>query len=176
MRFLTITAANDPNLPFVKDLYMNSFPQEERREWPQLTNKITTSEEMTLQVMEEDGRLLGFWIFWVLDDWCFLEHFAIDPVWRSKQYGRRMMQELMRHNQVLLEVEPPHTHDAIRRIEFYENLGLRQLPINYLQPSYINPDTSYPMILMTNATATEGHEYSSIIRLVQSRVYNSDPK
>lgn len=176
MKFLTITAIDDPYLSFVKKLYHAAFPKEERRDWQQLIDMVDTAGEMWLQVIEEDGIAIGFITFWMLEQWCFLEHFAIEPSLRGKRYGERIMKELMKHDSVLLEVEPPYTENAIRRIGFYERLGFSILPFPYRQPSYHHPEESFSMCLMSNSSENTADKFSEIISLVRSRVYSCSNK
>jgi len=171
MKFLTITEKNDPYLLFVKELYLTAFPKEERRDWQQLLDMIDTSGEMWLQVIEEDDVTIGFIIFWILEDWCFIEHLAVDAGLRGKRYGERIIKELMKYKKLLLEVEPPVIDDAIRRIGFYERFGFNTLPFPYLQPSYTTPGESFPMVLMTNTTEREKDQFSEIINLIMTKVY-----
>jgi ribosomal protein S18 acetylase RimI-like enzyme len=170
MNFLTITATDDPYLPFIKELYYAAFPEAERRDWQSLLNLLGTQSEMWMQVIEEDGLAIGFWVFWVLGDFYFLEHFAVDPVLRGKRYGERIMQELMQHSQVILEVEPASTENALRRIAFYERLGFTLLSFPYFQPCYRDPEASYPMLLMINSVIKEEELQSKVIE-IKEKVY-----
>ena len=97
---------------------------------------IGTVPEMSLQVILFEEKAIGFITSWMFEDWCFIEHLAIDPINRGKKYGERIMKDFMVNRKLLLEVEPPLSVDAIRRIGFYERLGLVCLPFDYLHPSY----------------------------------------
>lgn len=171
MKFLPVSATNDPYLPFIKELYHASFPKEERRDWQQLLDMMDTCGEMQLQVIEEEAMAIGFIIFWVFGDWLFLEHFAVDPDLRGKSYGERIMKALMRDVKLILEVEPPSTDNAVRRIVFYERLGFSRLPFTYNQPSYSNPEESFPMVLMSNSSAQREDQFSEIISQIRIKVY-----
>lgn len=170
MKFHSITTADDPHLPFVKKLYHTAFPEAERRDWQSLLDMLDTQNEMWMQVIEEDGLAIGFWVFWILGDFYFLEHFSVDPDLRGKRYGERVMQELIQYDQVILEVEPPSTENALRRIGFYERLGFSLLSFTYLQPSYRDPEAAYPMLLMTNAVIKEDELQNMVIQ-IKEKVY-----
>lgn len=175
MQYLAIENINDPHLPFVHELYHSAFPLEERRDWTQLLKMIGEVPEMRFQVIKVEEKAIGFIISWIFEDWCFIEHFAIDPANRGRKYGERVMQDFMKARKLLLEVEPPSSGDAIRRIGFYERLGMNCLPFDYLQPSYRDRDVSYALVLMTNAKEREELYFSEIIRLVKKQVYLYHP-
>lgn len=170
MKYLSVTAIGDPCLPFVKDLYFNAFPENERRDWNELLAMIGSVREMQLQLIELEGEVIGFMVIWILDDWLFVEHFAISPEHRGKKYGEEVMGDLI-DNKLILEVEPPVSDDARRRIRFYEKNGLRCLPVEYLQPSYRKDGADYPMILMSNVSGDTAGSFNEIVSLIKKNVY-----
>jgi len=173
IKYLLVTAIDDPYISFVKGLYESAFPEKERRDWEKLLDMIENTPDMSLQLIEADTQVIGFLVLWSLEDWSFLEYFAIDPEHRGKNYGAQVMQHLMdlNHTKLILEVEPPKTDDAARRIHFYERSGLHCLPFNYLQPFYSNPEQSYPMLLMSNAVKKEEAYFTEVISLIKRHVY-----
>jgi len=51
---------------------------------------------------------------------------------------------------IILEVEPPKSIDASRRIHFYERLNFFVLPNFYMQPPYDKKSFLLPMLIMSN--------------------------
>ena len=173
IRYLSVTAVDDPYISYVQELYMATFPEKERRDWSQLLDMIENTPEMWLQLIEADEQVIGFLVLWALEEWLFVEYFAIDPEHRGKNYGAQVMQDLtgLSHTKLILEVEPPQTDDAVRRIHFYKRNGLTCLPFDYLQPSYSNPEQSYPMLLMSNAVEKEEVYFTEVISFIKRCVY-----
>ncbi|HEY0177613.1 MAG TPA: GNAT family N-acetyltransferase [Pedobacter sp.] len=171
MQYLTVTAIDAPFLPFIKKLYNETFPAEERRDWKQLLDMVGTVEEMQLQVITDKEEAIGFIIFWIFDDWCFIEHFAVSPDHRGMKYGEKIMKSMMGERKILLEVEPPSSAGAVRRIRFYERLGFVLLPFVYRQPSYREAGISYEMELMTNHPGNDRGQFDGIISKTLQRVY-----
>ena len=58
-----ITQVNDPDLSRLMDLYILSFPEEERRDEKQLFRMIETVPEMSFNAVEENGELCGLSVF-----------------------------------------------------------------------------------------------------------------
>jgi GNAT superfamily N-acetyltransferase len=175
MQYLSIENTKSPYLPFVQELYHSAFPLEERRNWEQLLKMIGTVPEMSFQVVLAEEKAIGFITSWIFEDWCFIEHLAIDPVNRGKKYGERIMKDFMSGSKLLLEVEPPLSVDAIRRIGFYERLGLVCLPFDYLHPSYHDSHVSHSLVLMTNVPESAEMYFSEIICRVKEQVYLYHP-
>ena len=178
IKYLSVTTIDDPYMSFIKGLYMSAFPEKERRDWNQLLDMIENTPEMWLQLIEADEQVIGFLVLWALEEWLFVEYFVIDPQHRGKNYGAQVMKELtdLRPANLILEVEPPESEDAARRIHFYERNGLHCLPFDYLQPLYSNPEQSYPMLLMSNAVEKEEACFTEVISLIKQHVYFKDSK
>ncbi|KEQ30734.1 hypothetical protein N180_10310 [Pedobacter antarcticus 4BY] len=171
MYFQSVDSAQDPNLDYVFKLYTSAFPISERRDWPQLLSMIGNRREMDLNLILEGDRIIGFVILWHLRGWDYIEHFAIDPDQRGKSYGEKVMQMLLKDTRLILEVEPPETTDAVRRIRFYEKLGLYCLEVPYQQPCYRDPEREYKLILMSNYPQESVDLYLSVIKEIKEKVY-----
>lgn len=170
MEYLQIKTNSDPHLPFIKELYHSAFPENERRDWAKLLDMITSVPEMKLELIQA-AQPIGFIISWRFADWCFIEHFAIDPNNRGKKYGEKVIQDFMENSKLLLEVEPPDSTDAVRRISFYERLGLSTLSFDYRQPCYRKPGVSYRLLLMSNLPEVPLEVLSALVKQVQQQVY-----
>ncbi|MCF0120748.1 MAG: GNAT family N-acetyltransferase [Oscillospiraceae bacterium] len=103
-----------------------SFPPDERRPYEEEKRKLGR-ENCRVFVERADGIVVGFMVTWLLDDFSYLEHFAVDESRRGGGIGARMLSELLEilPKPVLLEVDPPETDTARRRIAFYERFGFR---------------------------------------------------
>jgi ribosomal protein S18 acetylase RimI-like enzyme len=173
MEYLLIDHPGDRYLPFVHDLYLAAFPQKERREWDQLISMIGGIPEMCLQVIAEEGKPIGMITSWKLVDWCFIEHFAVAESQRGKGYGQKVMMDFIAGGKVLLEVEPPSSADAIRRVNFYKRVGMVCLSFPYLQPSYSKTGKPYQMVLMSSLAEEDGGGIAETVKLVLEKVYHS---
>jgi len=171
MKYVLIKDNTGPYFQFLKELYLSAFPVHERRDWEQLLGMINNVPGMRIELITDKDKAIGFLISWMLQGYCFIEHFAVSPLNRGKRYGERIMKHLMGRGKVLLETEYPESADAIRRISFYERLGMRILPVAYRQPSYREAGKSYPMLLMSNVP--EDHEVSirEVISQIVQQVY-----
>ena len=155
----------------VAQLYELSFPAEERRN---LSAQQLLLEEgaLQLQVVEKNGVFAGFVFCWLLTDFVFIEHFAIAESQRGSGIGSRVMTLLMAlYPRIVLEVEPPHSIDAARRIKFYEGLGFSAYSYTYRQPSYLAGGVPLTMWLMQKGMSPEEHTFLKITSEIYREVY-----
>ncbi|RFS24464.1 N-acetyltransferase [Chitinophaga silvatica] len=123
---------------YTKHLYINSFPKHERRLWTKQLELLKQNQLKLLKILNEEQEV-GFIFYWQLNKFAFIEHFAIDPNARGGGIGSQVMNKVAEIlKTIILEVEPPLTEMAKRRINFYERLGYQTFNDTYLQPPY-NP-------------------------------------
>lgn len=155
----------------VAELYEQSFPPEERRNLP-AQQVLLNNGALRLALLENDDIYAGFVFYWQLTDFVFIEHFAIAQEMRGSGIGsgvmRLMEQEFLR---IVLEVEPPDTDDAVRRIRFYEGLGFKAYAYPYLQPPYQAGGMPLRMLLMQKGMSPEEHTFTKINSEIYLEVY-----
>lgn len=160
------------------DLYIRSFPDEERRDWQ--TNEdaerfISSHPEMrVLLAFSSEGEFVGFLNYWLLSDSddetqrvFYGEHLAITPEMRNQGIGAGIIAELKRltSDRILMEVELPEDEMAHRRIAMYERHGFVTHPdIKYLQPSYARGKEPIELMLMSSSTVEPTPELVSRLK------------
>ncbi|MCW3463205.1 GNAT family N-acetyltransferase [Chitinophaga nivalis] len=132
IQLVSVTEANEA----VYNLFEAAFPIEERRPWDKQLHLMAIGELRLLHILKDDV-FAGFVFYWELPDFCFIDYFAILPAARGGGSGTQVMQLLeQRFSHIVLEVEPPLTEEAVRRIGFYERLGYQTFPQLYHQPPH----------------------------------------
>lgn len=150
-----------PGKPLPKgfiELYIESFPPEERRSWQSNADAerfIASHPDMSvLLAFDDKGDFAGFWNYWYLNDTdIYGEHLAVSPRLRNQGLGAALISELKRisHNRIMIEVELPEDEITRRRIAMYERHGFVQHPeIEYNQPSYTTGESSIPLLIMAS--------------------------
>lgn len=159
--------------PEVAQLYELAFPVEERRNLS-AQQLLLDNGALQLQVIEKNGVFAGFVFCWLLTEFIFIEHFAIAENQRGAGVGSRVMTLLMaQYRQIVLEVEPPQSKDAQRRIAFYEGLGFSPYPWPYRQPPYRAGGTPLTMWLMQKGMPPEEHTFFKITSEIYREVYGT---
>ncbi|MFY0252434.1 GNAT family N-acetyltransferase [Chitinophaga sp. 30R24] len=158
--------------PLMKDLYEEAFPEQERRPWEK-EQQLIAEGRLQLCHIVLDNTFVGFVCYWQLPLFSFIEHFAVHPQARGGGMGTQVMQLLEAAlESIVLEVEPPVTEQAIRRIIFYERLGYHTFKESYFQPSY-SPD--YPPLelrLMYKGLSSHIAEFTQVREQLYKHVYH----
>lgn len=139
----------------IKRLYVNSFPESERRPWDDLVSRASDScARLNLAVISHKNHFAGMLTWWRLDDALrYVEHFAVEPSLRGSGIGAGAISGFvaMEETPVILEVEPADLDDmARRRIRFYSRCGFVAHPgFSYVQPPYSDGLPAVDLMLMT---------------------------
>lgn len=158
-------------LDAAEQLYLESFPPEERRPWGDIVSGPAGPE---LRLIFRDGAFAGIITTWDLGTWTYVEHFAIMPYMRGGGIGGLVLERLagMDEKPLLLEVERPGDGNpmASRRIEFYRRNGFALLDYDYIQPPYAPGLPEVPLRLMCTDPATDAE---TATRALHTQVYGT---
>jgi ribosomal protein S18 acetylase RimI-like enzyme len=160
------------HVEFSKNLYENSFPEEERREFSQLID-IYKNHKLELNIIIQENQLVGILNQWKFDEVLYIEHLAIHPEYRNKKIATKLLEELSKkHKTIVLEVELPTDEVSRKRIAFYQRAGFCIEPYNYYQPPYRKGEKAIQMHIMTKTkTPIKKEEYQTIIDIIRKKVY-----
>jgi len=159
-------------LTTIKSWYETSFPADERRSFEALC-QLLPCPDMHLCGLVIHRKLIGFILYWQWPDMLFVEHFAVDPAQRGKQYGQQALNQLLQLKSpyVLLEVELPQDEISRRRIRFYERQGFSLNSFSYAQPPYQAGNPAIPMHLMSIPAISDQATFDARTKLIKERVY-----
>ncbi len=163
-------------LPQVKELYLSSFPVEERREWESIAEILAdASSPYRMTAILADGEFGGFITSWNLDGIVYVEHFAVALSMRGGGIGGAAVREFVARSSfpVVLEVELPESGAmACRRIEFYRRNGFTACAeYEYIQPPYSAGLPEVPLMLMHSPTGGVSLDLDEITRQIHRNVY-----
>lgn len=170
IQFGLISSVND--LDAVRELYINSFPAHERREFYELVNQLSKPNFRIFRVAHI-SVIVGFISVWDFIDFTFVEHFAVSPKHRGLGLGTQVMNTLIGREEkpIVLEVEPPNDFVSKKRVKFYSKFGFVILPQVYIQPSYSSNKPAVEMRLMTNYLAASAEWINQCISTITCNVY-----
>ena len=131
-------------------LLENAFPVTELRTKEDQRALLQEAAYVLYGVRKNDAFAAAF-ATWEIDDFLFIEHFAVQEEERNNGYGSMLLDALMREmgRPVVLEVEEPTDTLTRRRIAFYERHGLVYNMYFYLQPPLRRENALLPLKLMT---------------------------
>jgi len=152
-------------------IYTEAFPTDERRSREQ--QESLTDPRYCVELFEQNGIPVGFCCSWELDDFLFLEHIAVASVARGSGIGSRVFKQKMESSKtpIVLEVEPPETDVARRRIELYMRLGFVLNAYGYVQPP-LRPDSKpVSLQIMSWPDALTDETFESAKTILYREVY-----
>nr|WP_165864884.1 GNAT family N-acetyltransferase [Rufibacter latericius] len=157
-------------------MYEEAFPVEERRSLHQQRNLLGNPAYQFASILYLD-EFAGLFGIWHLPGVTFLEHFAILPNLRGKGVGQEALQHLIKKSSPIsiLEVEPPLTDTAKRRISFYERAGFHLNPFEYWQPPYEENKPWVKLQLMSSPNFLKANEFEAMKGQLYKSVYLQDP-
>lgn len=146
-----------------------SFPLCERRTY-QEAKAVLNNKEYTLFHIEENDTKVGLLGVWLLDGFCFIEHFAIYPCYRNKGFGARVLTlAKSKWETLVLEAEPDTTEIAKRRLNFYKRNGFLQNEFEYKQPSYRLGEEDVELVILSYPTML--NESKKVVKEIYKKVY-----
>ncbi len=171
MRLFPVPAQH-PYLTPIQTWYETSFPPDERRPFGQLMQLLDCS-DMYLCGLVDGDELVGFVVYWHWPEMLFVEHIAVDPDRRGRQYGQQAIRQLLHLESPyhILEVEQPQDIMSQRRVHFYERLGFCVASFSYAQPPYQAGNPAIPMHLMAIPVITDQETFSTLSQRIRERVY-----
>lgn len=159
----------------IKELYLSTFPETERREWADISQRIDRNDPIfNFYVLQHKSVPVGFITLWRLPGALYCEHFAIFHEMRGKGIGSDVIRQAMTlagENPLILEVElPEKSPEASGRIEFYERCGMKALDdFPYWQPPYRHDLPDVAMMLMSSRPLPDPTAFVLILHTI---VYN----
>ncbi|WP_334073579.1 MULTISPECIES: GNAT family N-acetyltransferase [Paenibacillus] len=128
-----------------------SFPESERRTYAGQQELLADPHYRLITETNDHNRVIAFMAIWEFPSFRFVEHIAVDSAIRGGGLGKKLMTAYIGESfkPILLEVEPPDTELAGRRIGFYERLGFHLNPFEYVQPPLQEGQPDLPLKIMS---------------------------
>ncbi len=171
LAFVDVTDPKSPEFNKLWLLYNTAFPQDERRSLYE--HKLVQADpRFHFAAIRYEGLTAGLLAYWELHDMMFIEHFAIEPEFRSEGIGSRVIEDLQYEadKMIVLDVEPEdESLNAVRRVHFYEKHGFRYCRKPVVLPTYwfAKPITSNLMVWApNNSKMTQKQILDSISRSI----------
>ncbi len=156
-------------------LYQDSFPACERRD-KESQQLLFKNPRYKLVPYYKDGNMVAFMALWNLDNFLFIEHFAVRQDLRGNGYGSKIIDDIEKKygRKIVLEVEPPENTIAQRRINFYKRLGFCLNDYYYVQPPYNKEGDAIRLYLMSYPIPIAPQKASVVIGSIYKHVYNGE--
>ncbi len=172
---MSLVTMQDADFASVYSLMETSFPAEERRE-REAQRKCGENPAFTTYLWKGESAVKGFITVYDLQEFFFVEHFAVNPAFRNQGLGSEILTALREKlpRPLVLEVELPETEFARRRIEFYRRNGFVLHHYPYMQPPYSPEKPAIPLLLMATESISE-ETFHQVKTLLYTCVYGVSP-
>lgn len=155
------------------EIMEEAFPPAERRSRKGFA-RIFGDPALRLAVRRDvSGLPAAFLLGWALEGFRYVEHFAVSASLRGQGMGGRMLADFLAADAtpVVLEVEPPQTDTARRRVAFYERLGFHLNPYPYEQPPLQPTTPAIPLLVMSWPAPLSEEDFGRVREELYRRVY-----
>jgi len=135
--------------------------------------KLLQEECYHLYGVRKDGDFAAVFATWEIEDFLYIEHFAVKEECRNGGYGGRLLDRLLEEKgrPMVLEVEVPEDELTKRRVGFYERHGLFYNDYPYLQPPLRKGNELLPLRFMTKPAAIDEQTYERYRKMIYRIVY-----
>lgn len=83
-------------------------------------------------VLEEDGKVIGYAYYWIVFEISQLSNIAVDPAFRSRGFGRRLLEQALKNSQAEgcenMTLEVRVGNEAAKKL--YESMGFVGLHVS----------------------------------------------
>lgn len=151
-----------------------AFPDSEMRAY-ECQKRLLQNEKYHIYEELDDGRLVGFLAYWTLNGCVFFEHLAVSSACRGQGIGKNILLKNIKDIKlpIFLEVEPPETDIAKRRIAFYERLGFCLNDFYYEQPPLRKNQTVQQLLIMSYPAPISTEEFAKYKKEIYTNVYKT---
>lgn len=155
------------------ELMKEAFPSIERRNYEGQKELLDIVEYEIIVNKNEKKSINAFIANWKLDEFNFIEHFAVANELRGNGLGTLMLKDYLRKSNklIFLEVELPQDKTSMRRIKFYERLGFYLNDFYYLQPPMQKKHDFLQLKVMSYPRAVDNSEFIEFKNTVYDKVY-----
>ncbi|MDR6552002.1 GNAT family N-acetyltransferase [Paenibacillus qinlingensis] len=164
---------NEESFEEVFELMQVAFPETEIRTYEGQRALLPHPSYRIDAERDDQGQLLGFLASWNWSTFRFVEHIAVNVAIRGGGIGKRMLMKYMSSasTPIVLEVEPPTTLDATRRIEFYKRCGFHLNRFPYAQPPLREGQAMLPLHIMSYPNPLTESEFNPCKEVLFTEVY-----
>lgn len=151
------------------------FPTKEIKEYQYLKGLFQAG-NMQAITLKEKGIIIGVLSYFDLQDFAFVDYFAIMNIYQGQQLGQKMLAYFKEYiaKPFVLEVELPEDTQSIRRIEFYKRNGMQLNEYTYIVPKMLDMSEELQFLLMSYPKLIQERDYSTIYQRIMNEVYQID--
>lgn len=169
-----IRTAASKDFDSIFEIIEKSFPPDEYRDYDE-HKMLFDQGAFTVFVIDDDKtkKVKAFITLWQFEEFAYVEHFAVSPDYRNQGLGAELLNFVKINLNCIacLEVEPPESDFAKRRIGFYERNGFYLNSYPYIQPAFSKDKKPVELMIMTTGGTVTVEMFDIIKDTLYKRVY-----
>jgi ribosomal protein S18 acetylase RimI-like enzyme len=164
---------DDKQFHLIFSIMEATFPECEIRTYAGQRALLSNPYYRLVTETDDNGSIIAFLAGWEFPLFRFVEHIAVNPAIQGGGIGTKLMSAYIEQSTkpVLLEVEPPDTSIAQRRVSFYERLGFQLNPFQYVQPPLRDGQADLPLNIMSYPQPLKEAEFVMFREILYTEVY-----
>ena len=150
-----------------------SFPSIERRNYEGQKELFDNQIYKVIGFKDNNNKVCAFLAYWNLDEFNFVEHFAVDYNLRGMGIGTELFEYYIKNSDkiTMLEVELPEDEISKRRIEYYKRMNMKLNEHDYFQPPLQEGKPLLPLRVMSYKREIKSDEFEDFKEKVYKKVY-----
>lgn len=176
MEFIRINSKDDKYFNDAMKIYQTSFPIFEQRT---MKNQIEVLEnkEYYSTIICENNILIGLLFYWKYGKYTYIEHLAISPSLRGKNYGSKILKIFCEDNKnTILEIDNPIDEISIKRLKFYSKIGFKLQNFQHIHPPYRKGYEGHNLKIMSFNRDLSKEEYDAFNVFLKTKVMKYSEK
>lgn len=170
MEFIRLRSPEDVRFAAAMALYRDSFPTHEQRT-ALSQREALRCDDYHYTLLYDGDRFVGLLLNWETVAFRYVEHFCIDPSLRNRNYGKRVLEQLVADGKtVILEIDPPTNAIAVRRKGFYERCGFQENPYAHVHPPYYPGNNGHALLVLSYPAPLSCKAYEQFNHYLQNTV------
>lgn len=168
-----INKNNDNEFKQIYNIMCKSFPDCEFRSFDG-QKKLLCYDYYNIAITKDSkNNIAGLIAHFTVDDFIYIDHFAMLPELRGKGIGRKFLNDFIfaSKKDIVLEVEPPQDTLTEKRIAFYSSMGFNLNDYEYYQPPLRKDTDKVPLMLMTTKHNLSDSHLDNIKNILYKDIY-----
>ena len=170
MDFIRINSKEDKHFDDAMKIYEASFPIFEQRTLKKQIEALEDEMYYSTIICEND-ILIGLIFYWKYGKYSYIEHLAISPSLRGKNYGSKILKSFCEDNKyTILEIDNPIDEISIKRLNFYSKLGFKLQDFEHIHPPYRQEYDGHNLKIMSFNRDLSKEEYDEFNEFLKTNV------
>ncbi|EIU7558287.1 GNAT family N-acetyltransferase [Providencia rettgeri] len=173
LRSSRMSRENIEEINAINQLYDKAFPLYEQRSY-QGRKAVLGQDDYYLYYFANSSIFVGFIGCWKINDYFYIEHFAISAELRGQGYGQKVLKQFCGNvGKVILEIDPVIDEISKKRLNFYQHCGFQRNRYSHTHPSYYPENKPHQLEVLSYPSAISDDAYRLFAHQLQQTIMDN---